>query len=73
MAKRIKLQIFSDGRIQADIQGIKGKKCTDYIHILEEILDAEAVDSSYTPEYYESNVVNVEEAEQQRLRNQQGL
>jgi len=73
MAKRIKLQIFSDGRIQADIEGIKGKKCTNYIRILEEILDAEAVDSSYTPEYCESNVVTVEETEQQRLRSQQGI
>jgi hypothetical protein len=73
MTKRIKLQIFSDGRIQADIEGIKGKKCTDYIRILEEILDAETVDSSYTPEYYESNVVTVEETEQQRLRSQQGI
>lgn len=67
MTKQIKIQIYPDGRVQADIAGIKGKKCTDYIRILEEILDAEAVDSSYTPEYHQT-----EEIEQQRLRGQQG-
>jgi hypothetical protein len=72
MTKQIKIQIYPDGRIQADIAGIKGKKCTDYIQILEEILNAEAVESSYTPEYYQTEEVNLEEIEQQRLRGQQG-
>lgn len=72
MTKQIKIQIYPDGRVQADIAGVKGKKCTDYIRILEEILDAEAVDSSYTPEYYQTEEAMVEEIEQQRLRGQQG-
>jgi len=54
MPKRINIQIFPNGRIQAEIHGVKGKKCTDYIRILEEILDAKTVDSDYTPEYYEN-------------------
>lgn len=70
MAKQIKIQIFPDGRVQADIEGIKGKKCTDYIQILEEILDAEAIDSSYTPEYFQSENISVEQIEQQELRGQ---
>lgn len=74
MAKRIQLRIFSDGLIQADVQGIKGKKCTEYIRILEEILDAETVDSSRTPEYFERAAESVsaldahEPAVQQRDR-----
>ena len=71
MAKRIKIQVFPDGRIQADIQGIKGKKCTDYIRVLEEILEAEAVDSAYTPEYYEPEKVILDEVEQERLSNEE--
>lgn len=62
--KRIKVQIYSDGKVQAEVQGVKGKKCTDYIAILEELLEAETVDSSYTPEYYEQEQVLLEEEEQ---------
>jgi hypothetical protein len=57
MSKKIQLRIFPDGRVQAEVQGIKGKACTDYIGILEEVLNAEVYESSYTPEYYESQEV----------------
>lgn len=57
MTKRIKVQLYQDGSVQVDIQGIKGKKCTEYIQILEELLEAEAVDSNYTEEYYEDELV----------------
>lgn len=52
MKKSIKIEIFSDGTIQAETKGIKGKKCLDYIKILEEILEAKTTDSDRTPEYY---------------------
>ena len=67
MAKRVKIQIFADGRVQADVAGVKGKKCTDYIRILEELLDAEAVQSAYTPEYYEEQQISVETTEKESL------
>lgn len=57
MSKKIQLRIFPDGRVQAEVQGIKGKACTDYIGILEEVLNAEVYESSYTPEYYENQEV----------------
>ncbi|MEN6293969.1 MAG: DUF2997 domain-containing protein [Methanobacterium sp.] len=57
MKKSIKIEIFSDGTIQAETQGIKGKKCTDYIKILEEILESKTTDSNYTPEYNEKENV----------------
>jgi hypothetical protein len=58
MSKQIKLKIFPDGQVQAEVLGFRGKKCTDYISILEQLLDAEAIDSERTPEYYlEESVV----------------
>lgn len=71
MAKRISIQIFPDGRVQAKTQGIVGEKCTDYIAVLETLLDAEAVESEYTSEYYVSEETNIEATEQQRLQEEQ--
>lgn len=68
MEKRISIQIFPDGRIQAETQGIKGKKCTDYLQLLEEILEAEAVDSSYKPEFYEGESITLDQQQDQRLQ-----
>lgn len=56
--KQIKLKIFPDGRVQAEVLGFRGKKCTDYISILEQMLDAEAIDSERTFEYYLEEVVH---------------
>jgi hypothetical protein len=52
MSKQIKLKIFPDGQVQAEVLGFRGKKCVDYISVLEKLLDAEAIDSDRTPEYY---------------------
>lgn len=56
MSRTITIQIFPDGKVQAEVNGVKGKSCTDYIKIIEEILEAETSDSDYTPEYYESEI-----------------
>lgn len=68
MTKRIQIQIFPDGSIQAEVQGIKGKKCTDYIKILEEILEAKTVDSAYTPEFYETEEIQVNQSQHQEIK-----
>ena len=57
MKKRIEIEIKNDGTISAETLGINGKKCIDYIEILEEILEAEAVDSDFKPEYYEKETL----------------
>ena len=67
MANRLNVRIFPDGLIQADIHGIKGKKCAEYIRILEEILEAEAVDSAYTPEYFQTDQAVVTDVQRQRI------
>lgn len=53
--KKIKLRIYTDGKIEAETNGIKGKACLDYISILESLTGATTVDSDFTAEYYESD------------------
>ncbi|HEY7033385.1 MAG TPA: DUF2997 domain-containing protein [Thermomicrobiales bacterium] len=66
--RRIVIQLFPDGQIQVDVQGIKGKKCTDYIRVLEEILEAESVDSAYKPEYFQLEELPMHNVEELRLK-----
>jgi hypothetical protein len=63
MSKRIQLRVYPDGRIEAEVQGVKGKKCTDYIAVLEELLQAETIESAYRAEYYEPEEVVVQAQE----------
>lgn len=67
MTKQIKLRIYPDGIVQAEVEGIKGKKCTDYIKIIEGLLEAKVVDSEYTSEYYENEVIEVYEEDKINL------
>lgn len=60
MSKIIKLKIFPDGQVQAETQGFRGKKCSDYISVLEQLLEAECIDSEYTPEYYLEEIEIIE-------------
>lgn len=53
--KKIKLRIYTDGKIDAETQGIKGKACLDYIAILEQLTGATTVDSAFTAEYKETD------------------
>ncbi|MDY7224438.1 DUF2997 domain-containing protein [Halalkalibacterium halodurans] len=55
--KKLQIRITEDGEIFAETLGIKGKECLEYIQLLEELLDAETVDSNFTHEYYESEIV----------------
>ncbi|WHZ02744.1 DUF2997 domain-containing protein [Neobacillus sp. YX16] len=61
MSKQLRIQIFQDGQIQAEVLGVKGKKCTDYISLLEELLEAEIIESEYTSEYYQTEEVHIDE------------
>ncbi|MCM3269886.1 DUF2997 domain-containing protein [Paenibacillus elgii] len=60
-SKRIRVRIFPDGQIKADVIGVKGKACTDYMDVLAELLDAEIIDSDYTAEYYETEQVEIQQ------------
>jgi hypothetical protein len=46
----IKLRV--DGTIQAETKNIHGDACVPFAAILEDLCDAEAIDSDYTPDFY---------------------
>ena len=69
MEKRIQVQIAPDGRISAKVLGIKGKSCTQYITLLEAMLEAKAIDSEYTPEYRLAEETQQVEEQQQIRQN----
>ena len=54
--ERIVVRIGVDGQIDAETLGMKGEKCLDAIVLLEELLEAQTVASSFTNEYTETNV-----------------
>jgi hypothetical protein len=49
--RRIAVTINPDGTIKAETLGIKGKTCLDYVPVLEELLDAETLQSAFTADY----------------------
>ena len=67
--RKVIIKIFPDGHVHSEVQGIKGKACTDYIRILEEILNAETFSSKYTPEYYEEQELPLVIPESQTINN----
>lgn len=52
--RAITIRITRDGQIFAETHGIQGKACLPYIALLEDILEAEAVDSDYTSDFHEN-------------------
>jgi hypothetical protein len=49
--KRIQINVGSDGNIKAETLGINGAKCLDYVSVLEDLLDAQSVESKFTADY----------------------
>lgn len=62
--KKIQIKITEDGEVRAETIGIKGKDCLEYIKLLEELLDAETVDSNYTEEYFQMEIQSVRQNKQ---------
>ena len=46
------IQLHADGTIRAETRHIVGDACVPFAAILEDLCDAEAVDSDYTQDYY---------------------
>lgn len=63
MSKKIIIRIYTDGTVESSVVGVKGAKCTDYVKVVEEILEAKVVDSEFTSEYYEAEINIYEEEE----------
>lgn len=53
----IQIRIFPDGRVQGEVHGIKGKKCTDYIGMIEDLTESRTFSSNYTEEFYETDPI----------------
>jgi hypothetical protein len=53
MAKKLIISIDKDGFITAEVNGVKGEKCRDYLALLEDILEGKAITEELTQEYYE--------------------
>lgn len=68
MSRQIRIQIRPDGTIHAQVQGIKGAGCTEYISVIEQLLNAETIDSEYTNEYYEREENKIEAQDHSRLQ-----
>jgi hypothetical protein len=61
MAKKLIISIDKNGFATAEVSGAKGKKCLDYIALLEDILEGKMVSKEYTQEYYEQQTALNEE------------
>jgi len=69
MDKKLKIRIKPDGTIEAETLGIKGQACTNYIKILEEMLDAKTMESTYTSEFYEHEQVTIAQEQNKQILN----
>lgn len=62
--KQLKIKLLPNGEIQMETVGIKGKKCLEYITLLEKLADVKITKKEYTDEYYEQEeIINNEEYE----------
>lgn len=68
--KKVTLRIRRDGAVEAETHGMKGRECLSYISQIEALLEADAVDSEYTAEYYETAEAGEETIVQQQQRDQ---
>lgn len=66
--EKIQVRIFPDGRIEATTLGVKGEKCTKYIKVLEDIFQAETIESAYTEEFYEEERIHIQQTQQDYLK-----
>ncbi len=66
MSKLI-IKIKKDGTIEAETKGIKGKKCDDYVKIIEELTNSKTVNLEHTKEYYENEEENISNNTEKQL------
>ena len=55
--KQLKIKLLPSGEIQMQTEGIKGKKCLDYVELLKLLADVRIEKQKLTTEYYEQEVV----------------
>lgn len=60
MNKKIRFEITADGEIHVKTLGMDDESCLDYVEVFEKILEAETIDSSYTQEFLEAQVIQTD-------------
>lgn len=50
--KQLVIQLRVDGTVHAETRQIFGEACVPFAALLEDLCDAEAIDSAYTGDYY---------------------
>lgn len=51
MNERLVISLGADGRVRAHTEGVLGTKCLAAVPVLEDLLDAVVIDSSYTSDF----------------------
>ena len=54
--KKLKIKLLPNGEIVMQTQGVKGKKCLDYIEVFKKLANINIIDTQLSQEYYESEV-----------------
>lgn len=65
----LEITVKADGSIIATTHNVTGSACLDYIAVLEDMLEAETVQSSYTADFSRGTVIDsTPEAVQQQVQ-----
>ena len=72
MKKQLQIRIYPNGEIKAETIGILGKKCTNYIEVVEKLLAAKITNSEFTNDYYLEERNELEDNSQVVRRNENG-
>ena len=54
--KQLKIRLLPTGEIQMRTEGVKGKKCLDYVEMLKILADVRIEKQKFTDEYYEQEI-----------------
>ena len=54
--KQLKIRLLPTGEIQMRTEGVKGKKCLDYVEMLKILADVRIEKQQFTDEYYEQEI-----------------
>ncbi|MBE7703636.1 MAG: DUF2997 domain-containing protein [Cyanobacteria bacterium SIG28] len=65
MSKKMIIKLSPNGEIQMTTQGVKGKKCLDYIEVFKKLVKVNVIDTKLTDEYYETETELITENQEE--------
>ncbi|MCH2034971.1 MAG: DUF2997 domain-containing protein [Tenacibaculum sp.] len=54
--KKVIIEITKSGAVNAKVEGVKGKKCLEYISVLEDLIEGETLEHELTHEFHENEI-----------------